>query len=364
MITFAVVEGSSLLAVARLSGVSLATASRALNPDNGHPVSAATRARVEAAAAELNYSSNGLARSLKTRRTRTVAVIVHDIRDPYFNECARGIADVAQEAGFLSMICNSDRDAETELRYVQLVQEQRVAGVLFVGGGLESTRYRTQMRQQLKAMRAYGGHGIALGPRGDRLPAEVPDNWGGAREATEHLIGLGHKRIGYIDGPPGLRTTRERLDGHREALDAAGIAFDERLVVGGRYSEQGGAEATRALLDAGLGVTALFASNDAMALGSLQALDERGVRPPDDISLVGFDDISVVRWVNPPLTTVRVPMHEIGVAGMRRLLALLDEDAPRNRKRVNVHPTELIVRGSTGAPPAPAQPSRTPEEIA
>jgi LacI family transcriptional regulator len=338
--------------VARRSGVSLATASRALNPDNDHPVSARTRERVKAAAAALNYNSNALARGLKTRRTTTVAVIVHDIRDPYFNECARGIADVAVEAGFLSMICNSDRDPELELRYVQMVQAQRVAGVLFVSGGLESTRYSTEMRQQIKAIRAYGGHAIALGPRRERLPAEVPDNRGGTRLGTEHLIGLGHRRIAYLDGPPGLRTTRERLEGHGEALAAAGLPMDERLVASGGYSAQGGAEATRALLDANPDVTAVFASNDAMALGALMALGEAGLRIPGDISLVGFDDIPVVQWVNPPLTTVRVPMWEIGSAGMRRLLAALgEESAGARRPLVNVHPTELIVRGSTGPPP-------------
>jgi LacI family transcriptional regulator len=359
MITFTVMEGSSLLQVARLSGVSLATASRVLNPNNDHPVSARTRARVEAAAAELDYSSNALARSLKTRRTRTVAVIVHDIRDPYFNECARGIADVAEEAGYLSMVCNSDRNPETELRYVQTVQEHRVAGVLFVGGGLESPGYRTRLRGQLKAMRGYGGHAIALGPRGDRLPAEVPDNRGGARLATEHLIALGHERIAYLDGPPGLRTSRERLDGHRDAVEAAGLTFDERLVRGGGYTPEGGAEATLRLLDDELEFTAIFASNDAMALGSLQAMAERGLRAPDHLSLIGFDDIPAVRWVSPPLTTVRVPMHEIGAAGMRRLLALLDEDAPLPLGRVNVHPTQLVVRGSTAAPggsPCPLRP--------
>jgi LacI family transcriptional regulator, galactose operon repressor len=349
-----VTPGHSLTEVARLSGVSLASASRVLNPDSHHPVSDDVRERVLAAAAQLNYSSNALARGLKTRRTQTVAVIVHDIRDPYFNECARGVADVAEDAGYLTMICNSDRDPETEIRYVEMVQQHRVAGILFVGGGLESAAYRRAIKRQVEAIRAYGGHAIALGPRGDRLPAEVPDNQGGARIATEHLIELGHERIAYVDGPAGLRTSRDRLKGYREALEAAGRALDDRLVERGGYSERGGADAMRRLLDAEPAITAVFASNDAMALGCMQELDRRGMRLPDDMSLVGFDDIPVVRWLNPPLTTVGVPMNEIGAAGMRRLLALLEGDGAASRRRVTVHPTELVVRASTGAPRARA----------
>src|SRR4051794_31189415 len=182
---------ASLADVARRSGVSPATASRVLNPKSSYPVKHETRERVLAAAAELHYSSNALARGLKVGSTDMVGIIVHDIRDPYFNECARGVTDVAEEAGFLSMICNSDRDPDTELRYVIHAQEHRVAGLLFVGGGFESRSYQAAMRREVQAMQAYGGYAIALGPRADRLPAEVPDNHGGALLGTRHLIELG-----------------------------------------------------------------------------------------------------------------------------------------------------------------------------
>lgn len=343
---------TSLIEVARVSGVSLATASRVLNPDNGHPVRAAVRERVLATAEELNYNVNALARGVKTGRTRTVAVMVHDICDPYFNLMARGVTNAADAAGYLTLVCNSERDPETELRYVQLALEQRVAGVLFVGSGFASRRYGTKLRRQIAALAGYGAHVVALGPRGSRMPAEVADSRGGARQATQHLIDLGHERIAYVDGPPALLINEERRAGYMEALEQAGIPFDEALVLPGGFTTEGGAAAMRELLNRRNGATAVFASNDRMAIGCVAELTARGVRIPGDLSLVGFDDIPDVRWFAPPLTTVAVPMTEIGEASMERMLVLLGErDGPAGKQpMVNVHPTELIVRGSTAPP--------------
>jgi LacI family transcriptional regulator len=346
-------SGASLTEVAKAGGVSLATASRVLNPDNTHPVSDPVRARVVAAAERLNFSVNGLARGLKVRRTHTVAAIVHDFCDPFFNAVAKGVTDAAEAAGYLTVLCNSSRDPEKELRYVQLAREQRVAGILFAGGGFASRGYREAMRRQVEMLRGYGAYAIALEPRGARMPAEIPDNRGGARSATEHLLGLGHARIAYIDGPQQVLTSRDRLRGYRDALEAAGVPFDERLVAAGGFTEEGGRAAVAALLDSGLGFTAVFAANDAMAIGCMVELRGRGLEIPADMSLVGFDDIATVRWFDPPLTTVRVPMEGIGAAGVARLLSLLDAEdqgeEPAGGRLVNVHPCELIVRGSTAA---------------
>jgi DNA-binding LacI/PurR family transcriptional regulator len=188
------------------------------------------------------------------------------------------------------------------------------------------------------------------------MPAEIPDNRGGARQATEHLLALGHERIAFIDGPAEVLTSRDRLRGHREALEAAGLAFDDRLVASGGFTEQGGRSALAGLLDGaagGDGFTAVFASNDAMAIGCLVELRSRGLVIPRDMSLVGYDDIPAVRWFDPPLTTVRVPMEEIGAAGVARLLGLLAADGEAaGGQGVNVHPCELVVRASTAAPAA------------
>ncbi len=352
--------GASLQQVARRSGVSVATASRVLNPDNNHPVSEELRQRVLAAAAEYDYAVNGLARGLKIRRTQTVAVIVHDIRDPYFNECARGVADAADQAGYLAMVCNSDRDPDKELRYLQLAYEQRVSGVLFAGSGFEDRRYRREIKRKVDALRGYGAYAIALSPRRDRLPAELPDNVGAARNATKHLIELGHDSIAYIDGPAGLIASQERLAGYRDELAAAGKEFDEGLVEGGEYSVAGGQRAAAALLDRRTDFTAVFASDDVMAIGCMQELRRRGFVIPRDMSLVGVDDIPLVSALDPPMTTVSVPMAQIGAAAMRRLIGFLagesnasgdgDERSPHRQRLVNVHKTELVVRASTAAP--------------
>jgi LacI family transcriptional regulator len=343
----------SLAQVAALSGVSPATASRVLNPTNTHPVSEEMRARVQAAARALNYSSNALARALKIQRTNAVGLIAHDIGNPFFAEFARGASDAADEAGFLTVLCNTNHDPGTELRYLQMLHDHRVAGVLFIAGGFEQHAYRDAAREHIAAIRAYGGQAVALGPRADPLPAEVPDNRDGGRQGAEHLLALGHERIAFIAGTVGVRTASERFQGFVNALATAGVTLDEQLVVAGGFSLEGGAEAMRRLLDSGRRFTAVFASNDAMALGCLAELARRGLKAPDHVSLLGFDDIPVARWLDPALSTVAVPMQDIGAAGMRRMLSLLGERPQEaGGNEVNVHPTRLVIRASTGAPPA------------
>jgi LacI family transcriptional regulator len=342
--------GASLAEVARRSGVSISTASRALNPDSKHPVNHATRLRVSRVAKSLDFQPNGIARSFQARRSLLVAIVVHDVRDAYFNECARAASDTAAAAGYLSVICNTDRDVETELRYVGMLRQNRVAGIMFVGGGLDDETYRRDLKRHLTAVRNYGGAAIALGPRADNLPAEVPDNYGGARSATEHLLGLGHRNIAFIDGPEGLITSSERRQGYFDALAAGGRHVRDDLIAPGGFSVDGGAKAMRTLLEREAPFTAVFASNDAMAIGCLQVLNSSGLHVPKDVSLVGFDAVPVVSWVSPPITTVSVPMADIGRAGADRLLSIL---AGHNRRgpRVVVHPTRLIELGSTAPPP-------------
>jgi LacI family transcriptional regulator len=340
---------ASLSEVARLSGVSTATASRVLNPDSTYPISDSTRARVLAAAAALDYRSNALARGLKSRYARTVGVIVHDIRDPYFSEFARAIGDAAERLDFLPVVCSTDRDPVKELRYVEMLRENRVAGLLFVGGGFQNPEYVEGMHRQIKAIIEYGGRAIALGPRNDNLPAEIPDNRAGARDATAHLIGLGHRRIGLIDGPAGLMTSIERYEGYRAALADGGIPYDDTLVARGGFTEVGGARASAQLMQSDDPPTALFASNDLMALGAMQELRRRSLRIPQDVSLVGFDDLPFVRWLDPPLTTVAVSMARIGEAGMERLVSLLGVNSgDLQAEPTHRHPTQLVVRASTG----------------
>jgi LacI family transcriptional regulator len=332
--------------VAQQAAVSLTTASRALDPDSDHPVSDRTRARVQAAAIRLSYRPNPMARALRTRRVPTIAIVVHDVRDPYFAEIVRGATAAASGRGFLTVVCSSDRDPMTELRYVEMLCLSRVSGVIFAGGGLEEAHYRRSMRGYARSIAHYGGAIVALAPRSERWPAEVPDNRTGARIVTDHLLALGHVHVAMISGPATLRTSGERELGYLEAMKGAGV---KPVIVRADFTLAGGAQAMARLLSRG-SPTAVFVASDTMALGALSELGRRGIRVPDDVSVAGFDDIPGLEFIHPRLTTVHVPMAELGAAGVARLLRQLDGDDKSTRTQV--HPVELVVRESTAAPRA------------
>ena len=330
--------------VARQAAVSLTTASRALDPANAHPVSERTRARVVAAATQLAYRPNPMARALRTKRVPTIAIVVHDVSDPYFAEIVRGATAAASSRGFLTVVCSSDRDPATELRYVEMLCLSRVSGVIFAGGGLEEAHYRSRMTDYARSIAHYGGAIVALAPRSERWPAEVPDNRAGARLVTEHLLSLGHVRVAMISGPSTVRTSSEREVGYLEAMRAARA---KPAIVRADFTIGGAAQATARLLN-GTSPTAMFFASDTMALGALSELRRRGVRVPVDVSVAGFDDIPGLEFIHPTLTTVRVPMAALGAAGVTRLFHQLDGDDTSTG--TNVHDVELVVRESTGKP--------------
>jgi LacI family transcriptional regulator, galactose operon repressor len=328
--------------VARQASVSLTTASRALDPDNSHPVSDRTRARVQAAATRLAYMPNPMARALRTRRVPTIAIVVHDVTDPYFAEIVRGATAAASSRGFLTVVCSSDRDPMTELRYVEMLSLSRVSGVIFAGGGLDEEHYRRRMGGYARSIAHYGG--VALAPRSERWPAEMADNRAGARLVTQHLLALGHVRIAMISGPETLRTSREREHGYLEAMKAAGA---KPVLMRADFTTAGGAAATARLL-AGGSPTAVFVASDTMALGALAELRRQGIDVPNDVSVAGFAAIPGLEFIHPKLTTVHVPMAELGAAGVQRLMHQLDGDDKSTTTRL--HPVELMVRESTGKP--------------
>lgn len=336
---------TTLSDVAQHAEVSLATASRALNPDSDHSVNAGTRARVLAAATRLSYRPNPMARALRTRRVPTIAIVVHDVSDPYFAEIVRGATSAASAKGFLTVVCSSDRDPATELRYVEMLCLSRVSGVIFAGGGLEEANYRSAMRGHARNIAHYGGAVVALAPRAEQWPAELPDNRSGARSVTEHLLSLGHTAIAMISGPTTLRTSRERELGYSDAMK---VARAKPHIIAGDLTRAGGAVAMARLLAGDRPPTAVFVASDAMALGALAELHRQGISVPGDVSVAGFDDIPGLEFIHPNLTTVRVPMAELGAAGVTRLLSELE--GQRQITRVHLHPVELVVRESTGPP--------------
>jgi LacI family transcriptional regulator len=331
--------------VASRASVSLATVSRVVN--GNYPVAETTRERVLAAIRDLGYVVNAHARALITASTGTVGVIVHDSSDPYFGEIVRGVQQVADEGGHFVVLCNSLRDPEREIIYIEMLRSQRVDAVILAGGYIEDDEYLMVLAEQARGLRSHGARLVMCGHHPVRAHAVVPENAAGAYRMTTELLRLGHRRIAHLAGPPRFSTTHERMRGHRGALEAFGISPDPALAVAGDFTRDGGLRACTELLDSGAEFSAIFAANDMTAVGALVALRERGIAVPGDVSVVGYDDLPLSRDITPALTTVRVPMVEMGRQAMR--LAVGAEDGEEHVVRL---PTELVARASVAPPRA------------
>ena len=337
---------ASITDVAKLAGVSTATVSRVVS-EAPYSVRAATRVRVLDAARELDYVPNALARGLLKSYIPVVGVIVHDITDPYFSELVRGVEDAASRGGFLVITCSSDRDPDRENSYVRLLRSMRAATLIFAGSGLDDPVLNAQMRRHTAAMRAYGAAVVHLSPHAFGEAEVGVDNAAGIASMVEALVDLGHRDIAFLAGPTSLFVARQRLAGYRRGLEQAGLAYDERLVVSTGFNQDGGALGIDRLLAADAPFTAVCAANDLLALGALRRLAELGIEVPGRVSVAGFDDIQTAAITSPRLSTVRLPLHEIGRRGFEYAAQLLEGARPARE----VLPTELVLRESTG--PAP-----------
>lgn len=326
--------------VAQAASVSVATVSRVVS-GSGHHVRPDTRGRVLAAVARLGYQPNLVARGLKKRVTHTVGLIVPDISNPFFPAIARGIEDVASRAGMGVLLCNTYEDLAKERTYLTLLDNRMVDGLIFATVGTNTTHLRMLRRRGVPVVL------VARAPVGVGIDAVLVDNRRGAREATSHLIRLGHRDIAFIGGPNSLPVEVEREAGYRDALAAAGISVKPRLICDGGFRAEGGAAAVRALLEDRQRFSAIFAANDLMAIGAMEELRRQGRRLPHDAAVVGFDDITFASLVEPRLTTVAQPKYRMGSLAMERLLELLGGDDRRARRLV-LEP-RLVVRDSCGA---------------
>jgi LacI family transcriptional regulator len=340
---------ASITEVARLAGVSPATASRVVSAAD-YPVSASARARVLEAARTLDYVPNALARGLLKSRVPVVAVIVHDITDPYFAEVVRGVEDAASASGYLVITCSSERDPEREASYIRLLRSMRAAAVVFAGSGLDDREANALIEGHLAAMRADGAAIVHLSPHAGGEPEVGVDNVAGIASLVAALVALGHRRIAFLAGPSSLYVARDRLAGYRRGLAEAGIDADDRLVVRTAFDRDGGALGVDLLLEGATPFTAICCANDLLALGALERLAERGVAVPGDVSVAGFDDISMAALTAPALSTVRLPLRELGRRGFEWADLLLAGDAPEPMRLA----TEVVLRGSTAPPPASA----------
>lgn len=339
---------ATLADVARRAGVSPATASRIIN-GSSKPVTEALRNRVLAAVEELQYVPNAHAQLLARSHRSAVGVIVHDVSDPYFAEITRGLQRVATENNRLVIICNTYRDPDKELEYVELLRAHQTAAIILTGSGYHDEELTNKLDAKLRVYQATGGHVAVIGRHEHSGHAVLPANETGGYLMGNELYRLGHTRIGVIAGPEHLTTTTDRLNGLRRAAREHGQELPTRHIVYADFQRGGGATAAATLLDANPGLTAIAALNDSMAIGALTLLRSRGIAVPERMSLVGFDDMPVTRDVTPTLTTVRLPLADMGARAMT--LALEPPDPPRS-PRIEHVAAELVRRESTAPPPS------------
>jgi LacI family transcriptional regulator len=327
--------------VARLAGVSTATVSRSLNGTG--QIAPSTRLAIDDAVRELGYQPNRIARSLVTKSTQTIALLLPEITNPFYGALVSGIEQRTLELGYTMLLCTTEGDAGREETYLNLLRAKQVDGALVDGLVLPPER--------IASFIADGFPIVCLDRDVDStaVPVVQVDNKRGGQMATEHLLALGHTRIAHVAGAPELGISGERAEGYRAALRAAGIEPDPRLVEVGNYTEDGGYEAARALLARRRRPTAIFAANDLSAVGVLEAVAESGRRVPDDVSVVGFDDLRLAAYTTPPLTTIHPPAREIGARATSLLLDLTR--GKKVRRRRHLLDPELVVRRSTAPPP-------------
>lgn len=327
--------------VAQHAQVSVTTVSHVINGTRF--VSAEAMARVRAAIAALNYVPSAVARSLKSSRTHTVGMMIPNNSNPYFAEIIRGIEDACFAAGFNVILCNSDDDPHKQATYVRVLSEKQVDGLIVLSSGGDP--------ELLDTLRGASMPQVLVDREIDDLAADLVevDHAGGARLAVAHLIGLGHARIACIAGPLALSPARQRVQGWRSALQAAGLWHSDALVADGAFTAEGGHAAMRALL--AHRPSAVFASNDLMAIGAICAAADAGLRVPQDLSVVGFDDIALAAYSNPPLTTIAQPKQQTGELAARLLLQRIAQ--PQRPLQREILPPALVLRRSAAQPETP-----------
>jgi len=325
--------------VAKQAGVAPITVSRVIN--NSGYVSAETRSRVEAAVAELGYVPNRLARSLRLKRTNTLALVVTDITNPFWTTVVRGVEDAANQAGFTVILCNTDESSAKQDAYLQVLLQKRVDGILFVPAASAAEPVELVQRQ-----------GVPIVVLDRRVPgAQVDvvrgDSEGGAYRLTRHLLDLGHRRIAILSGPETVSTSVERVTGYCRALGEAGLDEDAEQVHYGLFTQRSGYQATQEILECTSRPTALFAGNNFIAIGALRALRDAGLRVPEDVSLVSFDDLTSELLIEPFLTAADQPAYEMGRRATQLLVDRLSEPSANGYQEI-VLPAKIIVRRSSG----------------
>lgn len=330
----------SIREVAELAGVSLGTVSNVLN--RPEIVAPATRERVQAVIEQLGFVRNATAQQLRAGHSRHLGLIVLDVTNPFFTEVARGVEDAANEAGYVVILCNSDVSPSKEKRYLRMLQEQRTAGVLITSVHNDVT-YLQELQQQ--------GIAFVLLDQADQansLCSVAIDDTQGGELATRHLLELGHRRIAFVSGPLSIRQCAERYQGMLRAIKAARL--DPRQVLTEIIVPAQNAVAGEAAVDTLLAhsprPTAAFCANDLLALGVMRGLTQRGIAIPEEIALVGYDDVEFASMLSPALTSIRQPKYQLGRTATELLLREISQEQDHQHRQITYQP-ELIVRAST-----------------
>lgn len=326
--------------VAAKAGVSTTTVSHVVN--GSRFVSEATTRRVRRAMKELHYRPNAVARSLRRQHTHTLGLVLPDSSNPFFAEVARSVETYAFEHGYNVLFGSSDGDLKKENAYLQVLIDNQVDGIIFVAAGESAQNVERLLGKRLPL--------VVVDREFKHVVADyvVADNRQGGYLATSHLIELGHRVIGCIAGPSTVTPSAERVTGYRDALQEHAIPYDSHLIRRGDFGAASGFETMQYFLARreSRRPTAIFACNDMMALGALGALYQAGLRVPDDVAIVGFDDIVLASYTSPPLTTIQQPKYEMGQLAARILIEHIQSRQPHKPER-HLLPTQLVVRAST-----------------
>jgi LacI family transcriptional regulator len=333
---------TSLADVAARAGVSITTASRVLSGSR-HPVAEATRAKVLAAASELDFEPNLLARGLVMQRTHIVGVLVHDLRDEFYARILRGIEDVAFANDFSIVVCETDRDPDKEIAYVRRLRSQRADAVIYAGSSAADAEKQDELVEQIRRLEGSGAVLLMLAPHATLEPDVSYSTREGFGLLVDHLADLGHTEFAYVGAPVALNSTKVARHALAEALFRHGIEFRAERMIPGDGTRAAGEEAAKQLVEQGLPVTAVLAATDHAAAGLLEGFAALGVDVPAEVSVVGFGDLTLAH--DRSLTTVRVPLTEVGDTAMKRCIWYLGGGARAGRDNL---PLELVVRSSCG----------------
>jgi len=332
---------STIQDVAKRAGVAAITVSRVIN--NSGYASEETRTRVEAAIKELGYVPNTLARGLRLKRTNTLALVMTDITNPFFTLIARGVEDTASAAGFTVIFCNTDESEAEEEKYTQILAQKQVDGVLLVPACSNPKSVHFLQTNNIPVVLLDRS---VPGVHSDLVRC---DSQGGAYQLIKYLIALGHNQITIITGPQSVSTSEDRVIGYQQALSEAGLSAREHIYYGS-FTQASGYELTLQALGSSHRPTALFGGNNFIAIGIMKALKDTGVNVPEDMTIVGFDDLPTALVVDPFLTVVAQPAYEMGQKATELLLARLAGNTSQEYQEI-ILPTKIIERQSSGRPP-------------